>query len=68
MGDMRLREWRERKALSQRDLARLARVSQFSISKIETGHQKARPSTVRKLAEALGLTPEELFRGPGNQS
>lgn len=68
MADIRVREWRERKALSQRDLARLARVSQFSVSKIETGQQKPRPSTVRKLAEALGLTPEELFRGPGKRS
>ena len=64
MGEIRLRAWRERKALSQRDLAQLAGVSQFSISKIETGNQKPRPSTLRKLAAALGLTPEQLFQHP----
>ncbi len=64
MAKIWLQVWRERKALSQRDLAQLAGVSQFSISKIETGNQKPRPSTLRKLAAALGLTPEELFQHP----
>ncbi len=64
MAEVRLRVWRERKALSQRDLAQLAGVSQFSISKIETGNQNPRPSTLRKLAAALGLTPEQLFQHP----
>ncbi|MCH7836471.1 MAG: helix-turn-helix transcriptional regulator [Chloroflexi bacterium] len=64
MTDIRLAAWRERKALSQRDLAQRAGVSQFSISKIETGQQKPRPSTLRKLASALDLTPEELFVSP----
>ena len=64
MSEIKLREWRERKALSQRDLARRAAVSQYSISKIETGQQKPRPSTLRRLAEALDLTPEALFHAP----
>ena len=64
MAEINLRAWRERKALSQRDLARVAGISQFSISKIETGQQEPRPSTIRKLAEALGVTLDELFHTP----
>ena len=64
MTDVKLTAWRERRALSQRDLARLAEVSQFSISRIETGQQKPRPSTLRKLARALNLSPDELFLLP----
>jgi transcriptional regulator with XRE-family HTH domain len=55
--------WRQRKALSQRDLARLSGVGVATIVRIEHS-QPARPSTVRRLAEALGVTPEELFEGP----
>jgi transcriptional regulator with XRE-family HTH domain len=65
LADLQLRAWRERKALSQRELAELAGVAPLSVTRIETGHQKARPSTVRKLAKALGLKPEQLFEGPG---
>ena len=64
MADVKVAAWRERRALSQRDLARLAKVSQFSISRIETGRQKPRPSTLRKLAKALSLSPEQLFLTP----
>ena len=64
MADVKVAAWRERRALSQRDLARLANVSQFSISRIETGKQRPRPSTLRKLAKALSLSPEQLFLSP----
>ena len=53
-----------RKALSQRELARLAGVTQFTVTRIETGKQNAHPSTMRKLAEALELKPERLFENP----
>lgn len=48
-------------ALSQRDLAAMARLSVTTINRIETGQRKPMPKTVRKLAEALGVTPEELL-------
>ena len=64
MANVQVAAWRERRALSQRDLARLANVSQFSISRIETGQQRPRPSTLRKLAKALSLSPEQLFLSP----
>ncbi len=57
---IRLREWRERRLLSQRELAARAGVTQGSIARIERGHHRPRLSTVRKLAEALEVSPDEL--------
>ena len=56
-----IRRLRELHALSQRDLAALAKLSVTTINRIETGQRKPMPRTVRKLAEALGVTPEELL-------
>jgi len=56
-----LRELRERKFLSQRDLAKAAGVSRFTIGELEGG--KSRPRrwiTIRKLAKALGVEPSEI--------
>ena len=57
----RLRFIRERKALTQRELARRAGVSHVTIARIETGQDDPYPTTVRKLATALGVEPEELM-------
>jgi predicted transcriptional regulator len=56
-----LRRLREERALSQRDLAEMAGVSQATIVHIEKG-QDARHITVRKLAKALAVEPAELMR------
>jgi transcriptional regulator with XRE-family HTH domain len=56
----RLRELREEAVLTVRELSALSGVSEDTITKIENGHRKARPSTVRKLAKALGAEPQEL--------
>ncbi|HEX6786942.1 MAG TPA: helix-turn-helix transcriptional regulator [Acidimicrobiales bacterium] len=53
---------RTQAALSQRDLAKLAGVSTATIVKAEKG-QDVFPSTVRKLAAALGVAPRELLDG-----
>jgi len=58
----RLREIRDGRALSQRELAEMSGVDQTTISHIETG-KGAWPRTARKLAEALGVTPAELQEG-----
>jgi transcriptional regulator with XRE-family HTH domain len=58
----RLRAARERKALTQDELAELAGVSRQTVVKIEGGLEP-RPPTVRKLAAALGVTPADLM-GP----
>ena len=58
---LKLREWRRRRALTLRGLGALAGVSYDSIHAIETGKQEPRPSTVRKLAEALSVAPDVFF-------
>jgi transcriptional regulator with XRE-family HTH domain len=59
--NVNLRRFRELRALSQRDLAALASLSVTTVNRIETGQQKAMPKTVRKLAGALRITPQELL-------
>lgn len=55
----RLKEHRKRRALSQQELADLARLSRTTIIKLEAGRD-AWPQTVRKLARALKVDPSEL--------
>ncbi len=56
----RLRQAREQKAMSQRDLAAASRVSQATIVRAEKG-EDARFVTARKLAAALGVEPHALM-------
>jgi len=60
----RLAELRERRALTLRELAEMSGVAADTINQIELGHRKARPSTLRKLAKALGVEVRELFEEP----
>lgn len=59
-----LKEMRRRKGWSQKDLARESGVGQDTISGIESGRYEARPSTLRKLADALDIEVADLFREP----
>jgi transcriptional regulator with XRE-family HTH domain len=52
---------RRSKGLSQRALARVADMSPSSIYEIETGRRKPNPSTLRKLAAALGVEVVDLL-------
>ena len=61
----KLRRLREDRVLSQRELARLAGLAQGTVWRLENGFLEARPSTIRKLAEALGTEPRELIRSEG---
>lgn len=56
-----LRPLRLRAALSQKDLAERAGMSQTAISDLENKLTQARPSTMRKLADALQCQPVELM-------
>ncbi len=58
----RLRQLRERQALSLRELSALSGVNYNSIWRIEAGRTGAQPRTVRKLALALGVQPHELLK------
>ncbi len=58
-----LRRLRRQAALSQQELAARAGTTQETISRLERGHTAARGRTIRKLAEALGVEPQELTKG-----
>ncbi|MDP8951871.1 MAG: helix-turn-helix domain-containing protein [Actinomycetota bacterium] len=51
---------RERKALRQEDLAELAGVGKNTVNRIEKNRTEPHMTTVRKLAEALGVEPHVL--------
>ena len=55
-----LRELRQSRGLSQRELGALAKVSPGTVYRLENALRGAYPGTVRKLATALGVAPEEL--------
>ncbi len=60
----RLRQARERRVMSQEDLARAADVTEATISRIENDrYGPPRPSTIRKLAGALNVEPGWLLFG-----
>jgi transcriptional regulator with XRE-family HTH domain len=56
----RLRLQRLRRAFTQLELAQKAGVDQVTIVRLENGVTAPRPSTIRKLARALGMTPLQL--------
>ena len=56
----KMKALRQEKMLSQRDLAERIGSVQAVISELELGKRRARPRTVRKLAESLGVEPKEL--------
>jgi transcriptional regulator with XRE-family HTH domain len=58
-----LKRTRERYPLTLRELETKSGVSKTTINKLENLRQNARPSTIRKLAEALGVEPKELMKG-----
>jgi transcriptional regulator with XRE-family HTH domain len=57
----KLREWRQRRLLTLRELAAKSGVQFHTIHAIETGKQEPRVSTVRKLISALDIPAEELL-------
>jgi transcriptional regulator with XRE-family HTH domain len=58
----RLKQLREEAVLTVHELAEASGVSDDTISKIENGQRVARPNTLRKLARALDVSPQELRR------
>jgi transcriptional regulator with XRE-family HTH domain len=55
-----LKELRTRKYLSKRQLALKAGVNSATISRIEKGIHRPNDVTLQKLADALGIKPEEI--------
>lgn len=56
----RLKEHRERRGLTQEELAKLSGVSRPTIAALELGYRQAYSSTTDKLAKALKVKPGEL--------
>ena len=59
-----VKEIRRRKGWSQKELAEESGVGQDTISGIESGRHEPRPSTLRKLANALDVEVADFFREP----
>lgn len=57
-----LKEWRDKKSFSMRDLAKLSGITSKTIFNIENGIIKTRPTkrTIRLLALALGVEPSDI--------
>lgn len=53
--------FREKRGLSQRELAERVGVSQSAVAHYETGHNKPRIETVFRLAAALDVSVSELL-------
>ncbi len=58
----RLRRLRRERAISQRALAQASGVGLDTVNKVETGVRDALPTTLQKLAGALGVEPSELMK------
>jgi len=58
---LRIRQLRERKGVSLRELARRAGVGVATLSRIESGTANPRLSTLLQLAEVLGVFVGKLF-------
>lgn len=58
-----LRAWRMHKVVGQAELARKAGLSKGTLARAERGDAIVSFANVRKLAEALGISPDELL-GP----
>jgi transcriptional regulator with XRE-family HTH domain len=56
----RIKHLRHLRALTLRELGEESGVSYATIWRIESGHSDVRPSTIRKLARALGVDTAEL--------
>jgi transcriptional regulator with XRE-family HTH domain len=59
----RLSDLREKRGLSQTQLADMAGIGRAHLSQIENGAVSAKIDTLHALAQALDLKLEELFRG-----
>ncbi len=62
----KLRELRQRRVLTLHELEERSGVSYNTIWRLENGKTGAQPRTIRKLAAALGVEPEELIRIEGD--
>jgi transcriptional regulator with XRE-family HTH domain len=58
---LRLKYWRERRAMSIRKLSEVAKVTTQTIVNLEKQRQAPQPSTIQDLAKALNITIDDLI-------
>ena len=63
-----VRVWREYRGLTATALARRAKVSNAQLSAIENGATTGSVQTLRNLADALGVTVDDLLPAAGQES
>jgi transcriptional regulator with XRE-family HTH domain len=56
----KLKQLREERSLTQEELAEFTGVTSLTISRWENGKRKPRFKSIRKLAKALKVEPEEI--------
>ncbi|MHC1999554.1 helix-turn-helix domain-containing protein [Methylobacterium sp. CM6241] len=59
-GENRVRVWREHRGMSAKQLAEKAGIAKPFLSQIETGKREGTVDTLRKIADALSLTIDDL--------
>jgi transcriptional regulator with XRE-family HTH domain len=64
----KLRELRQRRVLTLHELEERSGVAYNTIWRLENGKSGAQPRTIRKLAAALGVDPEELVIVEGSDA
>lgn len=65
---VKFRELRRRRVLTMEELAKKAGVGRNTIWRLEHGVMGAQPRTIRKLARALGVEPEDLVKTGGEDA
>jgi transcriptional regulator with XRE-family HTH domain len=61
---LRLREWRERRGYSMRQLGNLAGVQFSTVHRIEAGRISPTVTMLEKLAKSLGIDVRDFFPPP----
>ena len=61
MDGNKVRELREAKGITQTELAAMCGITQTMISKIEVGESNGSVTVVKKIADVLGVTTDELL-------
>lgn len=59
-----IRAWRRQCGWTQNDLAKAAAMPLSTIGEIETRHKNPKMAELKKIANAFGITVEELYKEP----
>jgi predicted transcriptional regulator len=60
-GETLVKAWREYFELTQKELAEKAGMKQSALARLENGNFKPRKSTLKKIAQALGIELDQLI-------